>query len=666
MFYLFSSIRIITAPAVTDLNGRVVCATTSTDVGSCGPPVDGTGQPSWKVTSWSNVFPEVNQFAQDYFQPASYSLSQISGSIQTAQDTYVSTDVSTVTTRATYTYFSGEESDVSIPESVHTYPVIYFSIPYVYIAHRTNGQRPDDGFGKRALASTYPTSGAKNTTYDSYDGAAEDLGYVPQALVDWMGQNSDYANQYPGLASCLPGGPQLEPVNGCRSELFNLPIVTLPVTVLDGQTTLVAADTVQGRGCFNPAGCPHPLAVTAPSTIPFTPPTTLPTGLSSGLKAAPIAAPTGTLAPATQTAAPILNGAVSSSMSPEIAHASAIGGSPAGYDSMPIPNVLSGAEHSITDSPSTTSHSPPSAVGNTESPNDQDTSSQNSDHSFQSFISSIPDSFGHSMTELPPKDSAPPPSAISHSSSYKNQDTSTRGPDYSLQRVSPVISHGFGNGMAHSLSKPTLPPPSAAGKTGALKDQHSSNQNVGPSLAIHETSGFDTKIVFPTPSPDVNIGISTALDNSAETTSFASGRNYVNFGGTTPRQGTATVTGEAMSYLPANPSTVASVNGLHSPHAQNTPRSSGSLSIGTTQELPQVTGNTTALMQTRSPATPDTQTSKATSNTPKTIGIGSLSEIFGTRVNNGTSVCNKTSVSNKTNGISGGRSNATYTGPAFS
>lgn len=36
---------------------------------------------------------------------------------------------------------------------------------------------------------------------------AANIGYIPQALIDWMAQNPIYDAQYPGLAACTPGGP---------------------------------------------------------------------------------------------------------------------------------------------------------------------------------------------------------------------------------------------------------------------------------------------------------------------------------------------------------------------------------------------------------------------------------------------------------------------------
>ena len=33
-----------------------------------------------------------------------------------------------------------------------------------------------------------------------------DYGYIPQELIDWMVKDPNYAAQYPGLESCLPGG----------------------------------------------------------------------------------------------------------------------------------------------------------------------------------------------------------------------------------------------------------------------------------------------------------------------------------------------------------------------------------------------------------------------------------------------------------------------------
>lgn len=43
-------------------------------------------------------------------------------------------------------------------------------------------------------------------------GGSVDFGYVPQTLVDFLVANPAYSSQYPGLASCLPGGPAVSSV----------------------------------------------------------------------------------------------------------------------------------------------------------------------------------------------------------------------------------------------------------------------------------------------------------------------------------------------------------------------------------------------------------------------------------------------------------------------
>ncbi|KAL8728620.1 MAG: hypothetical protein Q9166_005273 [cf. Caloplaca sp. 2 TL-2023] len=99
---------------------------------------------------------------------------------------------------------------------------------------------------KSALA---PTA----TLTDRYAGAAEDFGYVPQALIDWMARNPYYAAQYPGLASCLPGGPSIEPHNLCEDTIATPAMAPPQIAVPD--LTVSTTITVQVDGCFHPGTC---------------------------------------------------------------------------------------------------------------------------------------------------------------------------------------------------------------------------------------------------------------------------------------------------------------------------------------------------------------------------------------------------------------------------
>ncbi|KAL8900764.1 MAG: hypothetical protein Q9207_005535 [Kuettlingeria erythrocarpa] len=83
-------------------------------------------------------------------------------------------------------------------------------------------------------------------------GVAEDFGYVPQALLDWMLEDPSFVEEYPDLVSCLPGGPSIEVVSGDGFCFLNAPAIVEPVPALTVSTAFV----VQGAGCFRPGACP--------------------------------------------------------------------------------------------------------------------------------------------------------------------------------------------------------------------------------------------------------------------------------------------------------------------------------------------------------------------------------------------------------------------------
>lgn len=97
-----------------------------------------------------------------------------------------------------------------------------------------------------------PTRGATGQTsrdicYQS-DGA-ENFGYVPQTLLDYMISNRDYVSQYPGLASCLPGGPSIIPVKFCYVA-FNETFQTAEGGDLTSSTVVIV--TPLGGGMHTP------------------------------------------------------------------------------------------------------------------------------------------------------------------------------------------------------------------------------------------------------------------------------------------------------------------------------------------------------------------------------------------------------------------------------
>ncbi|KAM0796613.1 hypothetical protein BDR22DRAFT_518639 [Usnea florida] len=109
----------------------------------------------------------------------------------------------------------------------------------------------------------------------------ENFGYVPQTLIEWMAQDSGYASKFPGIASCLPGGPSIDFHQICgNTSSLSQKIYPTPLAVVglgapelrESHLTLSTTVTIAGKGCFHPGGCPTPAtpgasAVTATATV---------------------------------------------------------------------------------------------------------------------------------------------------------------------------------------------------------------------------------------------------------------------------------------------------------------------------------------------------------------------------------------------------------------
>lgn len=89
----------------------------------------------------------------------------------------------------------------------------------------------------------------------------ENLGYVPQTLIEWMAEIPDYVSKFPGIGSCSPGGPSV-------NFFSHLCLPPPPVAGnnflehMNGEAylTVSATVTVAGKGCFHPGACPTPAA----------------------------------------------------------------------------------------------------------------------------------------------------------------------------------------------------------------------------------------------------------------------------------------------------------------------------------------------------------------------------------------------------------------------
>ncbi|KAI4123754.1 MAG: hypothetical protein LQ338_005126 [Usnochroma carphineum] len=268
-FYIFSTVKVINVPAVTDSNGYAACTTTSTN-----PVVCTYGN---STTHWPDrIFPGINTHVESYFESAQTPISSAYNN--------------SITSKYHYPVASTAE-----------HQVLSFSTPFIYQPLRGAVERDADielKFGPLPPIRRRALTPATNLTGE--DGALEDFGYVPQTLIDWMAQNPDYAAQYPGLKSCLPGGPSILPPTIC-SEASPVGLESVP------DLTLNQTFTVQGEGCFHPGACP----------------TSQPTGQVSRTQAAPAA--TDTQAQPTQTAAPSSKGPADVPFVPQPLHPSGKG-----------------------------------------------------------------------------------------------------------------------------------------------------------------------------------------------------------------------------------------------------------------------------------------------------------------------------------------------------
>ena len=104
----------------------------------------------------------------------------------------------------------------------------------------------------------------------------ENFGYVPQTLIEWIAQHPDYISKFPGIVSCLPGGPSIDFVTyEVPPYTSGLPHFVRPNIAVQHSTsdlTFSSTVTITGKGCFHPGACstlaaPAAMAVTATPAV---------------------------------------------------------------------------------------------------------------------------------------------------------------------------------------------------------------------------------------------------------------------------------------------------------------------------------------------------------------------------------------------------------------
>ena len=196
---MFPSVNVINVPAVADNFGRPACVTTSTYRATCAAPTN----PRWNLTA-----ARVDSYTE---------------SAETQSALYI-TGINSNAER----YFGSNKNRGSAMISVEIDVVqVSFSKPFVYAP----------------LSDQFPSKVLN-----------ENLGYVPQTLIEWMARNSDYVSKFPGIASCLPGGPSVDFfLYFC--PLLN-PAIFLGLQLAEPHLTVSSTVTVAGDGCFHPGACP--------------------------------------------------------------------------------------------------------------------------------------------------------------------------------------------------------------------------------------------------------------------------------------------------------------------------------------------------------------------------------------------------------------------------
>lgn len=210
-FFVYRTARIIFVPAVTDSNGQLTCATTSTNF-----PSTLSGGPQSSVT-----FTGINSNAEMYFEGAS------AGKARVVTDISLSTPYVALAT-------ADNMGSIALP---------------------TTGILTMSQFG--GLNANQATEAGTNAT--GLDESESDYGYVSPFFIPFLEQN--YAKQYPGFAGCLPGGPSIDPGNRQAG-------IVGPSTFENGLTD-TSNTTSYASGCFDSAAkqCAT-AAVSIPTALP--------------------------------------------------------------------------------------------------------------------------------------------------------------------------------------------------------------------------------------------------------------------------------------------------------------------------------------------------------------------------------------------------------------
>lgn len=97
------------------------------------------------------------------------------------------------------------------------------------------------------------------------DENTENYGYVPQSVLDFLVQNDHYSKQYPGLISCLPGGPSILPPTSCRVAFETTTVQQVGTDLTSSTIIYVGKPGVQQTPEPTPTPVPPPQPVVTPN-----------------------------------------------------------------------------------------------------------------------------------------------------------------------------------------------------------------------------------------------------------------------------------------------------------------------------------------------------------------------------------------------------------------
>ena len=212
-FYVYTTVKIITARPVVATDGQIMCGTVS----------------SWPRPNFYDVqatFSNINSNAEAHFGGSSIGGAAIIPTA-TATHTYFSildslTFRYTSTETAVGTWFTDLRGHTVEPTMASSGLEITLTTPFIY----------------------QPTRGANAATEDPeacFQGdGTENFGYVPQTLVDYLARDPHYLSLYPDLTSCLPAGPSILPV----MEACKVPFAEIIQSGVGGDLTDSTVSTV--------------------------------------------------------------------------------------------------------------------------------------------------------------------------------------------------------------------------------------------------------------------------------------------------------------------------------------------------------------------------------------------------------------------------------------